>query len=71
LKVKHEAESLLLQEPMKMSNRTRDSVRSDRRLTVRMGEELNLSHTTIHQILTNELWMRKICAKIDVTQQFQ
>ncbi|GFV37235.1 protein GVQW3 [Trichonephila clavipes] len=45
--------------------RVRDLVRSDRRLTVRMiGEELNLNHTTIHQILTNELKMRKICAKM-------
>ncbi|GFX83129.1 protein GVQW3 [Trichonephila clavipes] len=35
--------------------RVQDLVRSDRRLTVRMiGEELNLNHTTIHQILTNE-----------------
>ncbi|GFX20730.1 protein GVQW3 [Trichonephila clavipes] len=42
-----------------------DLVRSDRRLTVRMiGEELNLNHTTVHQILTNELKMRKICAKM-------
>ncbi|GFX18950.1 protein GVQW3 [Trichonephila clavipes] len=41
--------------------RLRDLVRSDRRLTVRMiGEELNLNHTTVHQILTNELKMRKI-----------
>ncbi|GFU20951.1 protein GVQW3 [Trichonephila clavipes] len=45
--------------------RVRYLVRSDRRLTVRMiGEELNLNHTTIHQILTNELKMRKICAKM-------
>ncbi|GFW35386.1 putative transposase [Trichonephila clavipes] len=27
-------------------------------------EELNLNHTTVHQILTNELKMRKICAKM-------
>ncbi|GFW03210.1 protein GVQW3 [Trichonephila clavipes] len=45
--------------------RVRDFVRSDRRLTVRrIGEEVNLNHTTIHQILTNELKMRKICAKM-------
>ncbi|GFX41223.1 protein GVQW3 [Trichonephila clavipes] len=45
--------------------RVRDLVRSDRRLTIRMiGEELNLNHTTVHQILTNELKMRKICAKM-------
>ena len=57
-------------------DRIRDLVRSDRRLTVRMiGEELNLTHTTVHQILTNELKMRKICAKMvpktPATQQFQ
>ncbi|GFS53965.1 uncharacterized protein TNCV_3761831 [Trichonephila clavipes] len=45
--------------------RVRDLVRSDRRLTVRMvGEELNLNHTTVHQISTNELKMRKICTKM-------
>ncbi|GFT06497.1 protein GVQW3 [Trichonephila clavipes] len=45
--------------------RVRDLVRSDRRLRVRMiGEELNLNHTAVHQILTNELKMRKICAKM-------
>ncbi|GFT25173.1 protein GVQW3 [Trichonephila clavipes] len=45
--------------------RVRELVRSDRRLTVRMiGEELNLNHTTVHQILTNELKMRKIYAKM-------
>ncbi|GFX87748.1 protein GVQW3 [Trichonephila clavipes] len=45
--------------------RVRDLVRSYRRLTVRMiGEELNLNHTTDHQIFTNELKMRKICAKM-------
>lgn len=42
-------------------DRMLDLVRSDRcRLTVIMiGEELNLTHTTVHQILTNELEMRK------------
>ncbi|GFW56889.1 protein GVQW3 [Trichonephila clavipes] len=45
--------------------RVRDLARSDRRLTDRMiGEELNLNHTTVHQILTNELKMRTICAKM-------
>ncbi|GFW05041.1 putative transposase [Trichonephila clavipes] len=29
-----------------------------------IGEEQNLNHTTVHQILTNELKMRKICAKM-------
>ncbi|GFV12768.1 protein GVQW3 [Trichonephila clavipes] len=45
--------------------RVRDLVRSDRRLIVRMiGEEMNLNHTIVHQILTNELKMRRICAKM-------
>lgn len=44
--------------------RIRDLVRSDRRLTVRLIAELNLNHTTVHQILTNELGMKKICAKM-------
>ncbi|GFT25551.1 HTH_48 domain-containing protein [Trichonephila clavipes] len=45
--------------------RVQDLVRSDRRLTVRIiGEKLNLNHTTVHQILTNELKMRNICAKM-------
>ena len=39
-------------------------VRSDRRLTVQMiASELNLNHTTVHQILTEELAMKKLCAK--------
>jgi len=34
-------------------------LRSDRRLTVRMiASELNLNHTTVHQILTEELAMK-------------
>ena len=34
-------------------------VRSDRRLTVLMiASELNLNHTTVHQILTEELAMK-------------
>ena len=38
---------------------------SDRRLTVRMiGCELNLNHQTIHDIMTRELGMQKICAKL-------
>ena len=37
-------------------------VRSDRRLTVRMiAVELNLNHATVHQILTDELAMKKLC----------
>jgi len=39
-------------------------VRSDRRLTVRMiASELNLNHTTVHLILTEELTMKKLCTK--------
>ncbi|RLU25678.1 hypothetical protein DMN91_001835 [Ooceraea biroi] len=45
--------------------RIRDLVRSDRRLTVRLiADELNLNHTTVHEILINELGMKKICAKM-------
>ena len=44
--------------------KVRAFVWSDRRLTVRMiTSELNLNHTTAHQILTQELAMRKLCAK--------
>ena len=40
-------------------------VRSDGHLTVRMiGSELNLNHRTVHNILTEELGMQKICAKL-------
>ena len=39
-------------------------VRSDRQLTVRMiASELNLNHTTVHQILTDELAMKKNCVR--------
>jgi len=45
--------------------KVRALVRSDRRLTVRMiASELNLNHTMVHQILTQELAMRNVCAKI-------
>lgn len=44
--------------------RIRLLVRSDRRLTVRLiADNLNLNHTTVHQVLTNELGMKKISAK--------
>ena len=37
---------------------------SDRRLSARLiASELNLNHTTVHQILTEELAMKKLCAK--------
>ena len=40
-------------------------VRSDRRLTLRMiSSELNLNRFTFHQILTQDLGMRKLCAKM-------
>jgi len=39
-------------------------LRSDRPLTVRMiASELNLNHTTVHQILTEELTMKQLCEK--------
>ena len=39
-------------------------VRSDRQLTVQMiASELNLNQTTVHHILTDELAMKKLCAK--------
>ena len=44
--------------------RVRDLIRSDRRLTVRLiADSLDLNHTTVHQILINDLGMRKISAK--------
>ena len=44
--------------------RVRSLVRSDRQLTLRMiRSELNLNWFTIHQILTQDLDMRKVCAK--------
>ena len=42
-----------------------ESVRSDRRLTLRMiSSDLNLNRFTAHQILTQDLNMRKVCAKM-------
>jgi len=39
-------------------------VRSDHRLMLRMiSSELNLNQFTVHQILTQDLDMRKVCAK--------
>ena len=41
------------------------SCRSDRRLTLRMiSSELSLNRFTVHQILTDDLYMRKVCAKM-------
>ena len=45
--------------------RVRSLVRSDLRLTLRMiSSELNLNRFTVHQILTQDLDMRKVCAKM-------
>jgi len=45
--------------------RVRSLVRSDHRLTLRMiSSELNLNRFTVHQILTQDLDMRNVCAKI-------
>jgi len=45
--------------------KVRSLVRSDRRLTLRMIiSELNLNRFTVHQILTQDLDMRKVCAKM-------
>ena len=45
--------------------RVRSLVRSDRRLTLKMiSSELNLNRFTVHQILTQDLDMRKVCAKM-------
>ena len=45
--------------------RVRSLVRSDRRLRLRMiSSELNLNRFTVHQILTQDLDMRKLCAKM-------
>ncbi|XP_040206118.1 protein GVQW3-like [Rana temporaria] len=46
-------------------DRVRILVRSDRRLSVRMmAEELNMNRETVQQILTEDLGMRKISAKM-------
>jgi len=40
-------------------------VRSDQRLTVRMiADEVNMNWETVHLILSEELGMRKMCAKM-------
>ena len=61
LKVILTAEGLQFQELMQMSTESLDLVHADHWLTVRMiGTELNLSLTSVHQILTSELGMRKV-----------
>jgi len=45
--------------------RLRSLVTSHRQLTLRMiSSELNLNRFTVHQILTQDLYMRKVCAKM-------
>jgi len=45
--------------------RVRSLVRSYRQLTLRMiSSELNFNRFTVHQILTQDLDMRKLCAKM-------
>ena len=45
--------------------RARFLVRSDLRLTLRMiSSELNLNWFTVHQVLTQDLDMRKVCTKM-------
>ena len=45
--------------------RVRSLVRADRRLTLRMiSSELHLNRFTVHQILTQDLDTRKVCAKM-------
>jgi hypothetical protein len=45
--------------------RMRTLVRQDRRLTVRMlADELNLKRETFRKIFTNDLSMKKLCAKM-------
>jgi len=45
--------------------RVRSLLRSDYRLTLRMiSSEINLNQFTVHQILTQDLGMRKVCAKM-------
>jgi hypothetical protein len=47
------------------ATKVRDLVRSDQCLTVRMiSSVLNLNQQTVHEILTFELGMQKICAKL-------
>ena len=63
LKMNPALEDLQLQK-LNNADIVRALVRSDRRLTVRMiASELNLNHTMVHQILTEELAMKKSCAK--------
>ena len=45
--------------------RLRDMISSDRRLTIRIiAEELNMAKESVRTILTQDLNMRKVCAKL-------
>jgi len=47
------------------TTRVREFVRSDRRLTAKMiADEVNMNREAVRRILTEELGMRKICAKM-------
>ena len=64
LKMSLDQEDLQHQEMMKMSNALRNLLRSNRRIIVRLiSESLDLNHTTVHQVLINELGMRKFSVK--------
>jgi len=42
----------------------RHFLKAERERVRMIGEQLGLTHTTVHQILTNDLEMRKNCAKM-------
>ncbi|XP_033609316.1 protein GVQW3-like [Cryptotermes secundus] len=45
--------------------RVRELLNSDRRLSIRlMAQTLNIPKSTVHEIVTNNLQMRKVCAKL-------
>ena len=45
--------------------RVKQTVRSDRRLTIRMiADNLDLNRESVRNILLHDLWMRKVCAKL-------
>ena len=45
--------------------RVRDMIRCDRRLTIRMiAEELSMAKESVRTILTEDMNMRKVCAKV-------
>jgi hypothetical protein len=65
--VEDEPRSLRLASVSASSNvgRMRAFIRQDRRLTIRMiPDELNINERTVHQVFTQDLDMRKLCAKM-------